>query len=243
MQIGFNLNNIDYKMSDSLLRNLMDNDAELYDFSVFERFVDFFKYLFTGNSTISDYRAIYEILYPHHSTVKISDPLSLRSWGRGFYDPTEWRTVVGFVRLIEQSKSDVISRYSIVENKLDEETSLLKMRVDGILIAEAICSERNLLFLKEYLFNENNSEIILTKEMDCFQKQEGGQYLHFEDLLKKHLSAQMKTENVINNDPHVGDIKDEIGKKDEHYASGVGFKLAFSANSALINRALSVNRK
>lgn len=238
MQIDFQLNNIDYSVSDSLMRNIMDYRVGLHEFSVFERFVDFFYYLFTGESVISDYREIYEILYPNIATAEISDPLSLTLWRTRSDDPTEWRPIVGFVRLIDQSRSDVIKRYAIAENKQGDTTSLITMSVDGIIIAEAICSDESLLFLKTHLYNENSNKIILTKEMDSPEITEGI-YAQFENLLKEHLLTQIKLEEVIKVAPSIDDIEYPAGKENNQYAEGLGFKLALSPNSTLMKHALT----
>lgn len=161
----------------------------VYQFSFFEKFIDFFRNIFTGVSTISEYYQIYHLLYQHQNNHVISPPMSINIRPR-YNDVTNWRPIIGFVKLIDNSKPETISQYSIEVRSQDDGISIINMKFDGIILAKANCSAENLEFLKNTLFNVNNGEI--RSDTVGEGKEEARFYSIFHFRLEEHLSTHEK---------------------------------------------------
>lgn len=148
------VNNTCHISSEQMSDLLRDEDA--YQFGFFEKFIDFFRYIFTGKSTIAEYHQIHHLLYQYPNSSPLSRPFLLEN---GKKDVTQWRPIIGFVKLIDNSKPEAVSRYSINVQQRDHEVSVINMKFDGVILTQADCSADNLEFLKTWLFNDNNGEI------------------------------------------------------------------------------------
>lgn len=159
----------------------------VYQFSLLERFIDFFRHVFTGKSTISEYNQIHHLLYQHQNNHQISGAMTPCG------DVTHWRPIIGFVKLVDNSKPEAVSQYSIEVRRRDDGVSVISMKFDGIVLAQADCSADNLEFLKTCLFNDNNGEI----RSDTVYEGPGGRgearfYSAFQLRLEKHLSTYVE---------------------------------------------------
>lgn len=165
---------------------------DVYQFSLFEKFIDYFRHVFTGKSTISEYYQIHHLLYQHQNTPQISQPMSLVKMPL-CGDITHWRPIIGFVKLIDNSKPEAVSQYSIEVRQRDDGVSVINMKFDGIVLAQADCSADNLEFLKTCLFNDNNGEIRSdTVDGGPVGGGESRFYLAFQLRLEKHLSTYVE---------------------------------------------------
>ncbi|ESH76839.1 hypothetical protein SEEA5861_19675 [Salmonella enterica subsp. enterica serovar Agona str. 648586-1] len=61
MPFTFHIGNHSCQISEKYLRDIIDNKRE-HVFSTYEKFIDFFRNIFTSRSLISDYREIYNLL-------------------------------------------------------------------------------------------------------------------------------------------------------------------------------------
>ncbi len=160
MQFVFHIGNHSCHISENHLRDIVDNKRE-YIFSTCERFIDFFRNIFTNRSLISEYKEIYNLLCQNKEHPDIKGPFSPRPFSTRDEDCTRWRPLLGYVKLIDASRPETIDKYTVEVLAHQENMSLLKLYYDGILISETECSERCLGFLKETMFNYNTGEITL----------------------------------------------------------------------------------
>ncbi|EHM45808.1 protein kinase family protein [Yokenella regensburgei] len=165
---------------------------DVYQFSRFEKFIDYFRHIFTGKSAISEYYQIHHLLYQHRNHPEISRPMSLEIMPQGS-DVTQWRPIIGFVKLIDNSKPEAVSRYSIEVQQRDDGVAVIDMKFDGIVLAQADCSADNLEFLKTCLFNDNNGEI-RSRTVDTGFEGSGEAHFYsaFQHRLEKHLSTYVE---------------------------------------------------
>lgn len=160
MPFTFHIGNHSCHISDSHLRDIIDNKKE-HVFSTCEKFIDFFRSIFTSRSLISDYREVYNLLCQKKEHSDIKGPFSPRPFSKRDEDCTRWRPLLGYVKLIDISRPETIDKYTVEVLAYQENTFLLKMFYDGKLMTETECSERCVDFLKETMFNYNNGEITL----------------------------------------------------------------------------------
>lgn len=167
---------------------------DVYQFSLFEKFIDFFRYVFTGKSKISEYYQIHCLLYHHRNNPQISKPKSLSLEKIPLSgDVTNWRPIIGFVKLINKSKPEAVSQYSVEVLQRDDRVSVIIMKFNGIVLAQAECSAYDLKFLKTCLFNDNNGEIRSSKVDEGSEgRGETDFYSAFQHRLKKHLSTYVE---------------------------------------------------
>ncbi|EJB9403788.1 Secreted effector kinase SteC [Salmonella enterica] len=85
-----------------------------------------------------------------------------------------------------------MGKYTVEVQAYRENTSLLKMYYESVLLAEAECSEHCLDFLKETMFNYNTGEITLTtlenENLPLDEANGNGRYAAFEQRLIEYLS-------------------------------------------------------
>ena len=167
---------------------------DVYQFSLFEKFIDYFRHVFTGKSTISEYYQIHHLLYQYQDNPQISRPISLSVEKNPLGgDVTHWRPIIGFVKLIDNSKPEAVSQYSIDVRQRDDGVSVINMKFDGIVLAQADCSADNLAFLKTCLFNDNNGEIRCDTTEEGHVGTGGSRfYSDFQLRLEKHLSTYVE---------------------------------------------------
>ena len=183
---------------------------DVYQFSLLEKFIDYFRHVFTGKSTISEYYQIHHLLYQHRNHPEISRPMSLKIMPLGG-DVTQWRPIIGFVKLIDNSKPEAVSRYSIEVQQRDDGVAVIDMKFDGIVLAQADCSADNLEFLKTCLFNDNNGEI-RCDTIDEGPVGTGGSrfYSDFQLRLEKHLSTYVEDLTQFN-----ALVSEQVAQRDE----------------------------
>ncbi|MER3178882.1 SPI-2 type III secretion system effector kinase SteC [Salmonella enterica] len=160
MPFTFQIGNHNCQISEKYLRDIIDNKRE-HVFSTYEKFIDFFRNIFTRRSLISDYREIYNLLCQKNERPDITKPFSLRPFSRRDEDCTRWRPLLGYIKLIDASRPETIDKYTVEVLAHQENMLLLQMFYDGVLVTETECSERCVDFLKETMFNYNNGEITL----------------------------------------------------------------------------------
>lgn len=184
------VNNVCHISSEQMSDLLEGKDV--YQFSLFEKFIDYFRHVFTGKSTISEYFQIHHLLYQHWNNPQISKPISVEKKPRG-YDVTQWRPNIGFVKLIDNSKPEAVSKYSIDVWQQYDGVSVIDMKFDGIVLAQANCSADNLAFLKTCLFNDKGEIRRHTEEDEGPVGTVGSRfYSDFESCLEKHLSTYVE---------------------------------------------------
>lgn len=192
MQFIFHIGNHSCHISESHLRDVVDNKRE-YIFSTCERFIDFFRNIFTNRSLISEYKEIYNLLCQNKEHPDIKGPFSPRPFSTRDEDCTRWRPLLGYVKLIDASRPETIDKYTVEVLAHQENMSLLKLYYDGILISETECSERCLGFLKEAMFNYNTGEITLAAlgndSLTLSEAGGNGRYDAFEQRLIEYLST------------------------------------------------------
>lgn len=200
------VNNTCHISSEQMSDLLRDEDA--YQFGFFEKFIDFFRYIFTGKSTIAEYHQIHHLLYQYPNSSPLSRPFLLEN---GKKDVTQWRPIIGFVKLIDNSKPEAVSRYSINVQQRDHEVSVINMKFDGVILTQADCSADNLEFLKTWLFNDNNGEI---RSYSVAEGAEGRGEVHFysdfQCQLEKHLSTCVENLTHFNSF-----VSEQVAKRDE----------------------------
>lgn len=202
------VNDICHISSAQILDLLQGKDV--YQFSSFEKFIDYFRHIFTGKSTISEYYQIHHLLYQHRNLPEISRPISLEKQ-QLCGDVTHWRPIIGFVKLIDNSKPEAVSRYSIEVQQRDDGGAVIDMKFDGIVLAQADCSADNLEFLKACLFNDNNGEICShTVDVGAEGTGEAHFYSDFQLRLEKHLSTYV--EDLTHFNTRVSEL---VAKRDE----------------------------
>ncbi|EDU6367008.1 TPA: Secreted effector kinase SteC [Salmonella enterica subsp. houtenae] len=187
MPFTFHIGNHSCRISESHLRDIIENKRE-HVFSTCEKFIDFFRSVFTGRSLISDYKEIYTLLCQKKERPDIKGPFPLKQ----NESCTQWRPIIGYVKLIDASRPETMGKYTVEVLAYRENTSLLKMYYESVLLAEAECSERCLDFLKETMFNYNTGEITLTalenENLPLDEANGNGCYAAFEQRLIEHLS-------------------------------------------------------
>ncbi|EIG8310038.1 Secreted effector kinase SteC [Salmonella enterica] len=191
MPFTFHIGNHSCRISESYLRDIVENKRE-HIFSTLERFLDFFRSIFTNRSLISDYNEIYNLLCKKKECSDIKGPFSPRLFSKRDVDPTRWGPILGCIKLIDASRPETRGKYTVEVFAYHEDTSLLKMYYDGLLLAETECSERSLEFLKETMFNCNTGEITLAAvgndNLPLSEAGENGLYDAFEERLIEYLS-------------------------------------------------------
>lgn len=75
MPFTFHIGNHSCQISERYLRDIIDNKRE-HVFSTCEKFIDFFRNIFTRRSLISDYREIYNLLCQKKEHPDIKGPFS-----------------------------------------------------------------------------------------------------------------------------------------------------------------------
>lgn len=75
MPFTFQIGNHSCQISERYLRDIIDNKRE-HVFSTCEKFIDFFRNIFTKRSLISDYREIYNLLCQKKEHPDIKGPFS-----------------------------------------------------------------------------------------------------------------------------------------------------------------------
>ncbi|EDA4820200.1 Secreted effector kinase SteC, partial [Salmonella enterica] len=169
------------------LKDIIENKRE-HIFSTCEKFIDFFRSVFTGRSLISDYKEIYTLLCQKKERPDIKGPFPLKK----DESCTQWRHIIGYVKLIDASRPEAMGKYTVEVQAYRENTSLLKMYYESVLLAEAECSEHCLDFLKETMFNYNTGEITLTtlenENLPLDEANGNGRYAAFEQRLIEYLS-------------------------------------------------------
>ncbi|EAR7071978.1 Secreted effector kinase SteC [Salmonella enterica] len=187
MPFTFHIGDHNCRISESYLRDIIEYKRE-HIFSTYEKFMDFFRIIFTRRSLISDYKEIYDLLCQKKERPEIKGPFPLKQ----NENCTRWRPILGCVKLIDVSRPEVMDKYTVEVLAYQEDMSLLKMYYDGVLLAEAECSKRCLEFLKETMFNYNTGEITLASlENENFPLDEAngnGRYAAFEQRLIEYLS-------------------------------------------------------
>ncbi|AUM40394.1 Secreted effector kinase SteC [Salmonella enterica] len=160
MPFTFQIGNHSCQISEKYLRDIIDHKKE-HVFSTYEKFIDFFRNIFTRRSLISDYKEIYDLLCQKNERPDISKPFSLRPFSRRDEDCTRWRPLLGYIKLIDASRPETMDKYTVEVLAHQENMLLLQMFYDGVLVTETECSEHCVDFLKETMFNYNNGEITL----------------------------------------------------------------------------------
>ncbi|EAT1195599.1 Secreted effector kinase SteC [Salmonella enterica] len=187
MPFTFYIGNHSYRISESHLKDIIENKRE-HIFSTCEKFIDFFRSVFTGRSLISDYKEIYTLLCQKKERPDIKGPFPLKK----DESCTQWRPIIGYVKLIDASRPEAMGKYTVEVLAYRENTSLLKMYYESVLLAEAECSEHCLDFLKETMFNYNTGEITLTtlenENLPLDEANGNGRYAAFEQRLLEYLS-------------------------------------------------------
>ncbi|EJJ3949354.1 Secreted effector kinase SteC [Salmonella enterica] len=187
MPFTFYIGNHSCCISESHLKDIIENKRE-HIFSTCEKFIDFFRSVFTGRSLISDYKEIYTLLCQKKERPDIKGPFPLKK----DESCTQWRPIIGYVKLIDASRPEAMGKYTVEVLAYRENTSLLKMYYESVLLAEAECSEHCLDFLKETMFNYNTGEITLTtlenENLPLDEANGNGRYAAFEQRLLEYLS-------------------------------------------------------
>ncbi|EKT2298573.1 Secreted effector kinase SteC [Salmonella enterica] len=187
MPFTFYIGNHSCRISESHLKDIIENKRE-HIFSTCEKFIDFFRSVFTGRSLISDYKEIYTLLCQKKERQDIKGPFPLKK----DESCTQWRPIIGYVKLIDASRPEAMGKYTVEVLAYRENTSLLKMYYESVLLAEAECSEHCLDFLKETMFNYNTGEITLTtlenENLPLDEANGNGRYAAFEQRLLEYLS-------------------------------------------------------
>ncbi|EKA6604083.1 Secreted effector kinase SteC [Salmonella enterica] len=187
MPFTFYIGNHSCRISESHLKDIIENKRE-HIFSTCEKFIDFFRSVFTGRSLISDYKEIYTLLCQKKERPDIKGPFPLKK----DESCTQWRPIIGYVKLIDASRPEAMGKYTVEVLAYRENTSLLKMYYESVLLAEAECSEHCLDFLKETMFNYNTGEITLTtlenENLPLDEANGNGRYAAFEQRLIEYLS-------------------------------------------------------
>ncbi|EIJ5074847.1 Secreted effector kinase SteC [Salmonella enterica] len=187
MPFTFYIGNHSCRISESHLKDIIENKRE-HIFSTCEKFIDFFRSVFTGRSLISDYKEIYTLLCQKKERPDIKGPFPLKK----DESCTQWRPIIGYVKLIDASRPEAMGKYTVEVQAYRENTSLLKMYYESVLLAEAECSEHCLDFLKETMFNYNTGEITLTtlenENLPLDEANGNGRYAAFEQRLIEYLS-------------------------------------------------------
>ncbi|EKS5419355.1 Secreted effector kinase SteC [Salmonella enterica] len=187
MPFTFYIGNHSCRISESHLKDIIENKRE-HIFSTCEKFIDFFRSVFTGRSLISDYKEIYTLLCQKKERPDIKGPFLLKK----DESCTQWRPIIGYVKLIDASRPEAMGKYTVEVLAYRENTSLLKMYYESVLLAEAECSEHCLDFLKETMFNYNTGEITLTtlenENLFLDEANGNGRYAAFEQRLLEYLS-------------------------------------------------------
>ncbi|EAA9450984.1 Secreted effector kinase SteC [Salmonella enterica subsp. enterica serovar Mokola] len=160
MPFTFHIGNHSCQISEKYLRDIIDNKKE-HVFSTYEKFIDFFRNIFTRRSLISDYKEIYNLLCQKNERPDITKPFSLRPFSRRDEDCTRWRPLLGYIKLIDASRPETMDKYTVEVLAHQENMLLLQMFYDGVLVTETECSEHCVDFLKETMFNYNSGEITL----------------------------------------------------------------------------------
>ncbi|MFX65460.1 Secreted effector kinase SteC, partial [Salmonella enterica] len=183
----FYIGNHSCRISESHLKDIIENKRE-HIFSTCEKFIDFFRSVFTGRSLISDYKEIYTLLCQKKERPDIKGPFPLKK----NESCTQWRPIIGYVKLIDASRPEAMGKYTVEVQAYRENTSLLKMYYESVLLAEAECSEHCLDFLKETMFYYNTGEITLTtlenENLPLDEANGNGRYAAFEQRLIEYLS-------------------------------------------------------
>ncbi|ECK7332937.1 Secreted effector kinase SteC [Salmonella enterica subsp. houtenae] len=187
MPFTFYIGNHSCRISESHLKDIIENKRK-HIFSTCEKFIDFFRSVFTGRSLISDYKEIYTLLCQKKERPDIKGPFPLKK----DESCTQWRPIIGYVKLIDASRPEAMGKYTVEVLAYRENTSLLKMYYESVLLAEAECSEHCLDFLKETMFNYNTGEITLTtlenENLPLDEANGNGRYAAFEQRLLEYLS-------------------------------------------------------
>ncbi|EOF6193755.1 Secreted effector kinase SteC [Salmonella enterica] len=187
MPFTFYIGNHSCRISESHLKDIIENKRE-HIFSTCEKFIDFFRSVFTGRSLICDYKEIYTLLCQKKERPDIKGPFPLKK----DESCTQWRPIIGYVKLIDASRPEAMGKYTVEVLAYRENTSLLKMYYESVLLAEAECSEHCLDFLKETMFNYNTGEITLTtlenENLLLDEANGNGRYAAFEQRLLEYLS-------------------------------------------------------
>ncbi|EEQ0038059.1 Secreted effector kinase SteC, partial [Salmonella enterica subsp. enterica serovar Ohio] len=87
MPFTFHIGNHSCQISERYLRDIIDNKRE-HVFSTYEKFIDFFRNIFTRRSLISDYREIYNLLCQKKEHPDIKGPFSPGPFSRRDEDCT-----------------------------------------------------------------------------------------------------------------------------------------------------------
>lgn len=99
MPFTFQIGNHSCQISERYLRDIIDNKRE-HVFSTCEKFIDFFRNIFTKRSLISDYREIYNLLCQKNEHPDIKGPFSPGPFSKRDEDCTRWRPFLDILNLL-----------------------------------------------------------------------------------------------------------------------------------------------
>lgn len=172
-----------YQIQNYRLKSVLESQNYIGDFSTLERFIDFFRYILTGNSVLSDFKEIYTLLY-----IKEHDGVAWPGNTPKFDgDQTNWAPIIGFVKLIDASRDSVISKYSIDTCRLDDDITKVKMCYEGILISEVDCAAHAIRFLKKHLLSDFGNGI------NFFSPEGRGLYSTFSSTMREYFSTTQES--------------------------------------------------
>ncbi len=133
--------------------------AEIYEFSCFQKFIDFFRRVFTGQSkdylegiytgksTIDAHREIHELLFSKH--VSSSDDLI----GENF------KPILGVVKMLDITKENQRDLFKVSVTPRSDECFEMKVCFHNKILIEKVVSSNELSFLEKTFFNKNNGAV------------------------------------------------------------------------------------
>lgn len=159
--------------------------TDIYEFSCFEKFIDFFRENFTGESLIDAYREIHTLLLSEHA------PSSHDIVGERFHP------ILGLVKMLDITPENKRGFFKVSISPQSDEHFNIRVHYRGTPLIDGVITSDERTFLEKNLFNKNNGEITYPTGIDNNTTLEGVFLSAYKEYAKKSIEQEMQ-EIIIN---------------------------------------------
>lgn len=168
---------------------LIHSKESFCEFSRFERFIDFFRYIFTGNSLCDNYQSVF-------NSIEIDDSGLLGARDSIAYQ--KWHPVLCMARLIDKTRDEYKNNHNIEHIKFDADCNFVAFNYgsENILLKKMFTDDE-FKIIDQHLFSTNNRKLV-------------GSVISFECQLYETLGDLLNRDMGINNAHSLVDLEDKI---------------------------------
>jgi len=131
---------------------LISGNVSFCELSKLQRFIDFFRYIFTGNSLYTSYHEIF------NAVNDVDDTEILNKFIEN--ERTKWRLLLCIARLIDITQDKYKNNYCIELIRTDDHGALMKLKYAEHALYEINVNDNDIIFIEENIFSKNSSKVI-----------------------------------------------------------------------------------